>query len=181
MRHSHQQIIWRMVRIVAATLCIAGCAVSAKDGDCFDDKTMALMQQGKQALLYVWSPRMVLSAHHGASVQHQASLQGLRFVPLVDAQVPAQEVLTALRNMVASGAAAQQDSAFILMHSQALCADTLLERDAVRHFPTAFVLQPSGLHRLPIVGAMPPTAWAHSLQQRLDATAQAAPALPTEQ
>lgn len=181
MRHSHQQIIRCMVRIVAATLCIAGCAVSTKAGDCFDDKTMALMQQGKQALLYVWSPRMVLSAHHGASVQYQASLQGLRFVPLVDAQVPAQEVLTALHNMVASGAAAQQDSAFILKHSQALCAETLLERDAVRHFPTAFVLQPSGLHRLPIVGAMPPTAWAYSLQQRLDAAMQAAPASPTEQ
>jgi hypothetical protein len=181
MRCTHPPVVQRIFWKCTAILCIAGCAVLASANDCFDDKSMALMQQGSPTLLYVWSPRMVLSAQHAASVQQQANLQGLRFVPLVDAQVPAQEVLIALRKMVASGAPAQQGSAFILKHSQALCSDTLLERDALRHFPTAFVLQPSGLHRLPIVGAMPPTAWAHSLQQRLAANAQAAPASPAAQ
>ncbi len=185
MRHSQQRAVQRNVQRIfqkiAAALCIAGCAVFASASDCFDDKSMALAQQDSQALLYVWSPRMVLSAHHAASVQQQARLQGLRFVPLVDAQVPEQEVMVALRTMVASGTPAQQSSAFILKQSQPLCSDTLLQRDALRHFPTAFVLQLSGLHRLPIVGAMPPSAWAHSLQQRLASTVQPALATPAAQ
>lgn len=185
MRHSQQRAVQRNVQRIfqkiAAALCIAGCAVFASASDCFDDKSMALAQQDSQALLYVWSPRMVLSAHHAASVQQQARLQGLRFVPLVDAQVPEQEVMVALRTMVASGTPAQQSSAFILKQSQPLCSDTLLQRDALRHFPTAFVLQLSGLHRLPIVGAMPPSAWARSLQQRLASMAQPLPATPVVQ
>jgi hypothetical protein len=174
-------MVQSMIQKIAATVCIAGYTAFASASDCFDDKSMTLTQQDSQALLYVWSPRMVLSAHHAASVQQQATLQGLRFVPLVDAQVPAHEVWVALRTMAASGTPAQQSSAFILKQSQPLCSDTLLQRDALRHFPTAFVLQPSGLHRLPIVGAMPPSAWAHSLQQRLASTVQPAPAMPAAQ
>jgi hypothetical protein len=60
------------------------------------------------------------------------------------------------------------------VHSQPLCAASLLERDALRHFPTAFVVQPSGVHRHPIVGAMPDAAWASSIAQRLDAQSKAA-------
>ncbi len=128
---------------------------------------MALVQQETQALLYVWSPRMGLSAQHAASVQQQARVQGLRFVAVHDARVPADEVDAALRSMARSGVTALIHSASSLQQSEALCANALLERDALRHFPTAFVLLPTGLHRQPIVGAMPPDAWGQSLQQRL--------------
>jgi hypothetical protein len=155
------------MRQLIASLSIAACASFTWAGECFDDKNMALVQQETQALLYVWSPRMALSAQHAASVQRQAREQGLRFVAMHDARVPAEEIDAALRSMVRSGVTALINSAAVLQKSEPLCANTLLERDALRHFPTAFVLLPDGPHRHPIVGAMPPEAWAQSLQQRL--------------
>jgi hypothetical protein len=155
------------MRQVIASLLIAACASFAWASECFDDKNMALVQQEAQALLYVWSPRMGLSAQHAASVQQQAREHGLRFVAVHDGRLPADEVDAALRSMERSGVTALINSASSLQKSQPLCANTLLERDALRHFPTAFVLLPNGLHRHPIVGAMPPRAWAQSLAQRL--------------
>ncbi len=159
------------------------------------------MQQTQGSLLYVWSPRMVLSAQHAASAQRQALVQGLRFVPLHDAGVPRAEVQAALERLRGWGVNAAgspstvsqatsisptspgssyrftvakpaQDiphirSADALATSQPLCAKSLLERDALRHFPTAFVVQASGVHRYPIVGAMPDSAWASSIAQRI--------------
>jgi hypothetical protein len=155
------------MRQLTASFLIAACASFTWASECFDDKKMALVQQETKALLYVWSPRMGLSAQHAASVQRQAHEHGLRFVAMYDAHVPADEVDAALRSMARSGVTALINSASSLQKSQPLCANSLLERDALRHFPTAFVLLPSGLHRHPIVGAMPPGAWAQSLQQRL--------------
>jgi hypothetical protein len=155
-----------MRQLIAAFL-IAACASFAWASECFDDKKMVLVQQETKALLYVWSPRMGLSAQHAASAAQQARAHGLRFVAVYDARVPADEVDAALRSMVHSGVTALIHSASSLQKSEPLCANTLLERDALRHFPTAFVLLPTGPHRQPIVGAMPPEAWAQSLQQRL--------------
>jgi hypothetical protein len=155
------------MRSLVALILIAACASFTWASECFDDKKMALMQQETRALLYVWSPRMVLSAQHAASVAQQAREQGLRFVAMYDARVPADEVDAALRSMAGSGVATLASSASSLQNSRPLCANTLLERDALRHFPTAFVLLPSGPHRHPIVGAMPPEAWTQSLRQRL--------------
>jgi hypothetical protein len=155
------------LRQLIASILIAACASFAWASECFDDKEMVLVQQETKALLYVWSPRMVLSAQHAASVQQQAREHGLRFVAVHDARVLADEVHAALRSMVHSGVTALINSASSLQKSEPLCANSLLERDALRHFPTAFVLLPSGPHRHPIVGAMPPGAWAQSLEQRL--------------
>jgi hypothetical protein len=153
-----------MVKTSAAIL-IAALATSAWSTACFDDENLQALdfQQGQGALLYVWSPRMVLSAQHAASAQRQAQQHGLRFVPLHDAQVPQAELAAARQRLLGWGV----DSANALANSQALCAASLLERDALRHFPTAFVVQHSGVHRYPIVGAMPETAWASSVAQRL--------------
>jgi hypothetical protein len=155
------------LRQLIASFLIAACATFTWANECFDDKEMALVQLETKALLYVWSPRMVLSAQHAASVQQQARAQSLRFVAMYDPRVPAEEVDAALRSMVRSGVTALINSAAVLQKSEPLCANTLLERDALRHFPTAFVLLSDGPHRQPIVGAMPPEAWAQSLQQRL--------------
>jgi hypothetical protein len=126
-------------------------------------------------LVYVWSPRMVLSAQHAASVQRQAQLLGLAFVPVHDAQVGEAEIQAARSrlahasprpNAVPGQFAA---SAQVIAASQSLCAPSLLERDALRHFPTAFVVQPGGqVHPRAIIGAMPEAAWAQSIAQRLE-------------
>jgi hypothetical protein len=152
-----------------AIFSIAVCAPFAWAQACFDNQQLALVQQETKALLYVWSPRMVLSAHEAASVRQQARAQGLRFVPLHDAQVPGGEISAALKRMASSGTAALVNSASSLKNSQALCASALLERDALRHFPTAFVLLHSGLAQHALVGAMPASAWATGLRQRLTA------------
>jgi hypothetical protein len=177
---------------IFAAFSIAALATSAWATACFDDKNLQTIdfQQMQGALLYVWSPRMVLSAQHAASAQRQAQLRGLRFVPLHDANVPQAELDAALqrllRPVVKDGggthvAAVAQPalptpprpqatlSAHALASSQALCSTSLQERDALRHFPTAFVVQAGGVHRYPIVGAMPEAAWASSIAQRLSA------------
>jgi hypothetical protein len=155
-----------MVKIIAA-ISIAAIATSALATACFDDNYLQALdaQQVPGALLYVWSPRMVLSAQHAATAQRQAQQHGLRFVPLHDAGVPQEEVLAARQRLHNLG----PQSAHALVDSQPLCAAILLERDALRHFPTAFVVQASGVHRYPIIGAMPETAWAMSISQRLSA------------
>jgi hypothetical protein len=155
------------MRQLIASLFIATCASFASASVCFDDQEMVLVQQEAQALVYVWSPRMVLSAQHAANVQQKAREQGLRFVAVHDASVPVAEVEAALSTMVRSGVTALINSASSLQKSEPLCAKTLLERDALRHFPSTFVLLPAGLHRQPIVGAMPTQAWASSLAQRV--------------
>lgn len=201
-----------MVKIGAAIL-IAALATSAWASACFDDGKLQALDFGQQqgALVYVWSPRMVLSAQHAASAQRQAGKHGLRFVPLHDASVPQAELDGARQRLlgedllttkapnsglpnkkVANKDVPNRDlpstgmphtgslsegllSAQALTSSQALCSAYLLEREALRHFPTAFVVQPSGVHRFPIVGAMPEAAWAASLVQRLQV-----PAVPTQ-
>jgi hypothetical protein len=155
---------------------------------CFDDKDVstAAAQQPRGALLYVWSPRMVLSAQHAASAQRQAMQHGLRFVPVHDAGVPAAELAASLGRLLGPSddplhhagknntktntdhsAINTNHSHSVLATSQPLCAPSLLERDALRHFPTAFVVKASGVHRHAIIGAMPEAAWASSIAQRL--------------
>jgi hypothetical protein len=58
---------------------------------------------------------------------------------------------------------------FIALSEQAAaCSQELRAREALRHFPTAFVITPEGVHRFPIVGAMPEAAWRQSIAQRLE-------------
>jgi hypothetical protein len=150
---------------IGATILIAAIASYAWSTACFDDKNLQTLDvsQGQGALLYVWSPRMVLSMQHAASAQRQAQRQGLRFVPLHDANVSQAELDGARQRLLGLGL----DSANAVASSLPLCAASLLERDALRHFPTAFVVQAGGVHRYPIVGAMPEAAWGRSIAQRL--------------
>jgi hypothetical protein len=152
------------------TLLIATYAANAWTAPCFDDKNLNRAAHRK-TLVYVWSPRMVLSAQHASAAQQQAQQMGLAFIALHDAQVPQAELSAAMQRMQHSDNTTWQRSASALQHSQALCAPTLLQRDALRHFPTAFVLQGGStgavVHRHPIVGAMPDAAWASSLALRV--------------
>jgi hypothetical protein len=168
-----------------AIFLLAAYAISVWAAPCFDDKSLAQLNtrqpagsqgsQGSQgSLIYVWSPRMVLSAQHAASAQRQAQQLGLAFVPVHDAQLGEAEI-QATRARLAHAPPAQHTvnaqlaaSARALASSQSLCAPSLLERDALRHFPTAFVVPPGGpVHQHTIIGAMPEAAWAQSIAQRL--------------
>jgi hypothetical protein len=57
---------------------------------------------------------------------------------------------------------------FVALTEQETCSAQLRQQEALRHFPTAFVITSAGLHRFPIVGAMPPAAWRLSIQQRME-------------
>ncbi len=160
---------------------MAASAFSALADTCFDDVKLvhasavgavdfgidSAQSNWQGRLLYVWSPRMVLSAQHAASAQRQAVLQGLQFVALHDTSVPEAELRAALGRLLQSDQVQHVASAHALAQSQPLCAQALLQRDALRHFPTTFVQRPDGLHRHAIIGAMPEAAWASSIAQRL--------------
>ena len=144
---------------------------------CFDEAQWQALQQSTtghggetppKALLYVWSPRMVFSAIHAHEVQQASQALGLRFVPVHDGRLPPEEVaqaLAVLPQKLPAGSVAPNPHP--LQSSQALCAPSLVARDAYRHFPTAWVVQQGSFHPVPLVSAMPPQFWRMGLQQRL--------------
>jgi hypothetical protein len=153
----------RCWRCLIATFFIAGYAINTRANDCFDDEALNQLAQRSAStgtLLYVWSPRMVLSVSQANMAAQAAKTQGLDFFPLVDARVPRLEWQAALKRTSTTNAR-------LLRASQPLCAAQLMEQDALRHFPTSFVLTARGTHRFPIIGAMPAQAWQHSVAQRL--------------
>lgn len=132
---------------------IASYAGNTSANQCFDDgnlEKLLIRSPQRAALVYVWSPRMVYSVHNMTTAARAASDAGLDFVVLHDRRVPELE-LQHLR-----------------ISSLALCSVQLMERDALRHFPTAFVISAGRIHQHPIVGAMPSQAWDSSLMQRLN-------------
>jgi hypothetical protein len=169
------------IRWALTLLLIAFSADFARANSCFDDKNLAQLTPSQASqrpvLIYVWSPRMVYSLHNMAIASRAAAIQGMDFVVLHDGRVSPAE-LQQLPTPSGHGDQrtvldpAPQDLAtppFIspAQDSRALCAPALLAREALRHFPTAFVLTAQGLHAQPIVGAMPPSAWQLSLTERL--------------
>lgn len=140
------------LRLLTAIL-IALSAGFTRAGTCFDDQNLAELMptrtEQRPVLIYVWSPRMVYSVHNMALASRAAAAAGMEFVVLHDSRVPDQE-----RREVLQG-------------SVALCAQQLIQLQALRHFPTAFVLTTKGIHAQPIVGAMPLAAWQLSLGERL--------------
>ncbi|NJS37415.1 MAG: hypothetical protein HC765_15085 [Brachymonas sp.] len=120
---------------------------------CFDDKKLAELQAGSSqaALVYVWSPRMVYSVQQISVAQRAATSLGLNFIAVHDARIAPQEIAAAHPSI----------------NSAPLCAEKLLHQEALRHFPISFILTAQGIHRHPIIGAMPDTAWHSSIAQRL--------------
>ena len=132
---------------------------------CFDDKKLADIRLSEPAsLLYVWSPRMVLSATQAHLAADAAKAEGLAFVPLVDGRVPTTEWQSALHTL----AATQPLNAAALVATQVLCSPKLLEKDAYAHFPTAFVAKNGDLHPNRLIGAMPLQFWRQGIRERLD-------------
>jgi hypothetical protein len=116
-------------------------------------------------LLYLWSPRMVLSVQHAAQVRQIAADAGWRWQAVRDPRVPADEGAAALKAAAPAAQAALQGS-------PALCDAALLAQgQSLRHFPTAWLWrfdaqtawQQQGR---PIVGVMPPAFWQQALAER---------------
>jgi hypothetical protein len=145
---------------------------------CFDDQNLARLTptraEQRPVLIYVWSPRMVYSVQNMAVAARSAAAAGMDFVAVHDSRVPPDELLhpTTMGRKPSVLDSAAEDLAtppFISPadHSRPLCAPALLAREALRHFPTAFVLSSQGIHAQPIVGAMPQAAWQLNITQRL--------------
>ena len=125
--------------------------------------TDAQLLGSPRALVYVWSPRMVLSASEAHLARAAADAKGLQFVPVVDgrlAQAEWQAALARLQELAPLSAQA-------LARSAPLCAPHLVSQLAYRHFPTGFVVLGGKLHPSPLVGAMPQGFWSEGLRLRL--------------
>ena len=181
-----------------AIFLVAACAHSAGVLACFDDKKWQSLQSSDVGtLLYVWSPRMVLSAHNAATAQAAASALGLQFTAVYDGRLNPEEVAEALQQLAKHPDAGTRASASALRYSQPLCSPALEQRDALGHFPTAWVVRaftspaqpaqqngqvvqqnalaarqgnatvPRQQSDLAMIGAMPAFAWDLGLRQRL--------------
>jgi hypothetical protein len=131
---------------------------------CIDDEKLAgIVGPGQSSLLYVWSPRMALSATQAHLAADAAKAAGVGFVPLVDGRVPQAEWQSALRTLAAS----QPTDAEALAGTQALCSPKLVEKDAYAHFPTSFIVSNGDMHPNRLIGAMPAQFWTQGIQERL--------------
>jgi hypothetical protein len=131
---------------------------------CFNDISLEkTLQTQPQSLLYVWSPRMALSATQARLAAESAKASGLQFIPLVDGRIPSDEWQTALRTL----AKLQPADADVLANSQALCSPALIEKDAYAHFPTGFVAKNGEIHPNRLIGAMPANFWQQGITERL--------------
>lgn len=112
---------------------------------------------------------MVLSVTQAHMAAEQARLLGLQFVPLVDGRIPAAEWQSALKKdaeVKKKSTKAPADDTAVLSASQALCAASLIDKDAYLHFPTAFVAQNGQIHPQKLVGAMPDNFWRMGITAR---------------
>jgi hypothetical protein len=173
------------MRVLFALFLIVACAINtparAQNDSCFDDQYLLKLQTSSKqrgALVYVWSPRMVYSVQNAAIASRAAAAAGLDFVVLHDIRVPSNELLgirfsgqgqTAQRSKEPLAEMDWATPPFVspLENSLPLCSQQLVQRDALRHFPTAFVINAQGIHPHAVVGAMPLNAWISSLDQRL--------------
>lgn len=155
------------IALLLGALCAGNIRANSAFDPCFDNEKMQdIAQRGSNdtgTLLYVWSPRMVLSLTQAHLAAQAAQAQGLDFFPLHDARLPEAELRHALQTAKSEHPAAAQ----ALQKSEPLCASDLVNADALRHFPTTFVLTARGTHRFPIIGAMPQSAWQLSISERL--------------
>jgi hypothetical protein len=128
--------------------------------NCLTDENLAHMQK---AVVYVWSPRMVLSATEAGQALAGANALGLDFVPVVDGRLPLAEWHAALDTL----ADLAPVSAKALTQTRPLCASVLIAKDAYRHFPTGFLIVKNRVHPATLVGAMPAAFWQEGLRMRL--------------
>ena len=167
-QNANLDCIFRVLSLLALALLLAlpaGASTQVESAPC------ALTAPADQpALLYVWSPRLVLSVQHAAAVRGLARSLGLRWQPVHDPALAAEELQAALATQTHGP---QRANYRALKDSEALCNANLIDQQhALRHFPTAYVLyRQDGEVRIAgeaIVGAMPLAFWRLALMQRLE-------------
>ena len=147
-----------------AFLLIAVCGPNTFAADCWtDDDLSALEKNHTRAVIYVWSPRMVLSVLHAADVASQAQLAGLLFIPVVDSRVPVEEWRQALQTAAILDVS-KPGHHDVLPASLTLCAARLTDLDAYQHFPSVFMVHSGQLQRAKWTGAMNAEVWANAFR-----------------
>ncbi len=161
-----------LVRLALGLACSLGLPLQAVA--CADLPAMppsgAAWAEGSEALLYVWSPRMVLSAQHAGEVAAVAADLGMVFVPALPPQIEATESEQALAALAADWPTAAQ----ALQASAPLCSAALQAKlRAVPHYPTAWLWRWQGgqwqQQGRRIISAMPPAYWRLALAERRQA------------
>jgi hypothetical protein len=156
----HKALPWLRTLLVVAPLLHLASVRAESPLPCFADANLAGMPR---AMVYVWSPRMVLSATEAGQALSGAAALGLAFVPVVDGRLPLAEWQSAMTRL----AGLSPDSARALAETRPLCATELISNDAYRHFPTAFLVVNDKVHPATLVGAMPAAFWQEGLRLRL--------------
>ena len=128
---------------------------------CFDDKKLdQLLKTTPSSLIYVWSPRMVLSVTQAFSVAQVAVAEGLQFVPLLDPRVPFAEAQAALDQHNLSESKS-------VLNACAHAQSAQFSFEDWHHAPTMRLRIDQRLHGRRIVGAMPAVALRALLHERL--------------
>lgn len=172
---------------VGVALCLMAWHVMAAPraaDSCFSEADWQALQRSTArtgasgVLLYVWSPRMVLAAVHAHEVAQVAAEEGLQFVPVHDGRLPPAELQQALQALAQRQQSLGQPD--VLASTRAFCTPSLVQQDAYRHFPTAWLVQAGRHHPVPLVSAMPPEYWRLGIRLRARELAQAASAATRE-
>lgn len=131
---------------------------------CVDDVQVQSLGDLKPALVYVWSPRMVMAVLEAYQAKAAADERGLRFIPLADGRIPRPEWQAALQR----AETLSHSSAKALSPSVALCSPMLVSRLAYRHSPTGFLVWQGKVHPAPLVGTMPQAFWSEAIRLRMN-------------
>ena len=132
--------------------------------DCWNDDDLSALEKTQvNTVIYVWSPRMALSALHADDVAEQARAAGLAFVPIVDGRVPAAE----WRSAVQAVGLTKPGLGDSLKISRSLCGERLTTLDAYQHFPSVFLVRSGQLQPGKWTGAMNPSTWAGAFKSGL--------------
>ena len=132
--------------------------------NCWSDADLSALEKTQiSAVIYIWSPRMVLSVLHADEVAKQASAAGLGFVPIVDGRVPDAEWQQALQavGVIKAGVGGS------LKTTKPLCDGRLITLDAYQHFPSVFLVRFGQLKAEKWTGAMNSSAWASAFNAEL--------------
>ena len=162
--NNRKRSVWRL----ALMLLTFAKSHSAFAAACWTDADLlALEETQANAVVYVWSPRMVLSVLHADDVAKQARESGLRFVPIVDGRVPEAEWRLALSAIATKAPINQSGLGQSLQSTINACASRLTALDAYQHFPSVFLIRSGRLQPEKWTGAMNSSTWADAFQQAL--------------
>jgi hypothetical protein len=116
---------------------------------CFDEPSLQAAElRGDSALIYVWSPRMVLSATEAGHVRRSAAEQGLAFWPVHASNLPEPERLAAIAHLRQLESAPELVALSVSAQSSAEAAHTMQAEPASSSIRTSTSLFTSAAQAL---------------------------------